>query len=56
MQYKQSCVNRLGVGKKIMEDVILEESHYLNEEIKTNNGKAFNISVSQLFVNFLTAG
>ena len=45
MQYKQSYVYRLGVGKKIMEDVTLQESFHLNEEIKTNNGNAFNISV-----------
>jgi len=40
--------HRFGMGKRSMEDKILEEADYLNEELQKQNGKPFDIAVSCL--------
>jgi len=48
--------HRFGVGKRSMEDKILEEADYLNEELRKQNGKPIDIAVSFLYkidLNFL---
>lgn len=37
---------RFGMGKKSMEEKILEEAEYLNDELLKQNGKPFDNAVS----------
>jgi len=40
--------HRFGLGKRSMEDKVLEEADYLNEELRKQNGKPFFMAVSCL--------